>query len=321
MKPRAYSALSDVRSHAASTSPGGSLASRALGLAADCLTLVRPRIAVFVVLAALTGALLSGGQSVELGRALTAALLVGAVAASASVFNQILERVTDRLMLRTADRPLVTGRISVRDATLFAAALALVGTVGLSLRFNVLAALLGLSTLLSYVLVYTPLKRHTSFNTVIGAVPGAMPPLLGAVALAGTPGPWGWTLFAIVFVWQFPHFFAIAWLYREDYRRAGMQMLPSLPGGEAVAGRQAFLYSLLILPISLLPVVRGEAGSLYFVLTFLLGAGYVVFSAGFALHVSRRTARALLLFSLLYLPLTLSVALFDPVVQSLIQSP
>ena len=313
MKPRAYSAL-----------PGTVVAAPVRGVAAvacDWLTLVRPRIAVFVVLAAPTGALLSTGQGVELGTAVAVALLVGAVAASSSVFNQILERDTDRLMARTADRPLATGRISVRDATSFAAGLALVGTLGLALAFNVLAALLGLSTLLAYVLVYTPLKRHTSLNTVIGAIPGAMPPLLGAVAMTGSPGAWGWALFAIVFVWQFPHFLAIAWLYREDYRRAGMKMLPSLPGGEAMAGRQAFFYSLLILPISLLPVVRGEAGTLYLVVTFLLGVGYVAFSAGFAWRVSRRSARVLLLFSLLYLPLILSVALFDPVVQSLIQRP
>jgi len=315
VKPRVYSVL-PLRAAGASAAP----VHGAIAVTRDWLTLVRPRIAVFVVLAALTGALLSAGQNVELGTAIVVALLIGAVAASSSVFNQILERDTDRLMARTADRPLATGRISVRDATCFAAGLALVGTVGLAVWFNVLAALLGLSTLLSYVLVYTPLKRHTSLNTVIGAVPGAMPPLLGAVAMTGGPGVWGWTLFAFVFVWQFPHFFAIAWLYREDYRRAGMKMLASIPGGEAMAGRQAFVYSLLILPISLLPVVRGEAGTLYLVVTFLLSLGYVGFSAAFAWRVSRRSARALLLFSLLYLPLTLSVALFDPVVQSLIQS-
>jgi protoheme IX farnesyltransferase len=313
VKPRAYSTLPAAAAHAAPVHG-------VVAVARDWLTLVRPRIAVFVVLAALTGALLSTGQSVELATAVTVALLVGAVAASSSVFNQILERDTDRLMERTADRPLATGRISVRDATCFAAGLALVGTLGLAVWFNVLAALLGLSTLLAYVLVYTPMKRHTSLNTVIGALPGAMPPLLGAVAMTGSPGVWGWTLFAFVFVWQFPHFFAIAWLYREDYRRAGMKMLASIPGGEAMAGRQAFVYSLLILPISLLPVIRGEAGALFFVVTFLLSLGYVGFSAAFAWRVSHRSSRALLLFSLLYLPLTLSVALFDPVVQSLIQS-
>lgn len=304
-----------MRSRATSPEVRSGPATRgAAAVALDWLSLVRPRIGAFVVLAALTGALLSGGPFLP---ALGAALLVGAVAGSASVFNQILERETDLLMHRTSDRPIATGRISVRDATLFGAALALVGTLGLSLGFNLLAALLALSTLLSYVLVYTPLKRHSSFNTVVGAIPGAMPPLLGSVALAGRPEAWGWMLFAIVFAWQFPHFLAIAWLYREDYRRAGMRMLAALPGGDRLAGRQAFLYSLLLLPFSLLPVVRGDAGILFAIGTLALGLAYAAASAGFAWRATRRSARAVLVVSLLYLPLVLSVTLFDPVVQSL----
>jgi protoheme IX farnesyltransferase len=286
----------------------------------DALTLVRPRISAFVVFAAFTGALLGAGPEAELGRVALAALLVGLVGASSSVFNQVLERDTDRLMARTANRPLAAERMSVRDAVLFGAALGILGTAGLALAFQPLSALLALSTLAVYVLVYTPLKRHTSLNTVVGALPGAMPPLLGFVALAGRPGPWGWQLFALVFAWQFPHFFAIAWLYKDEYRRAGMKMLPSLPGARGLAGRQALVYSLLLLAVSLLPGVRGDAGIVYSAAAFVLGAGYALASAAFAWRESRVTARTLLLVSLIHLPLVFSAALFDPVVSQALES-
>jgi protoheme IX farnesyltransferase len=280
----------------------------------DYLTLVRPRISVFVLFAAFTGALLGAGPDADLLRVGLAALLVGLVGASSSVFNQVLERDTDRLMPRTADRPLAAERMNVRDAVLFGAALGLAGVAGLALFFQTLSALLALSTLAAYVLVYTPLKRYTSLNTVVGAIPGAMPPLLGYVALSGAAGPWGWLLFAAVFAWQFPHFFAIAWLYRDEYRRAGMVMLPSLPGAAGLAGRQALAYSLLLLPVSLLPGVRGEAGIVYTAAALVLGLAYAASSAFFAWRETRTRARTLLLTSLFYLPLLFAAVLFDPVV-------
>jgi len=292
----------------------GSALGEALSLPLAWLELTKPRIGLFVVLAAFTGGLLASGPEAELARVALAALLVGAVGSSASVFNQILERDVDRLMRRTASRPLVTGRIQTRDAVLFAALLGLVGTVGLAAWFNALSALLGLSTLVAYALVYTPLKRHTSFNTVVGALPGAMPPLLGYVALAGDAGPWAWMLFAILFAWQFPHFLAIAWLYREDYARAGMKMLPALPGARGIAGRQAFLYSLVLLTVTLLPGARGDAGIVFTVASLLLGLAYAAASAAFAWRESRRSARAVLFVSLVYLPLVLTASLIDPVV-------
>ena len=287
----------------------------------DLLALVRPRISAFVLFAAFTGALLGAGPGAELGRVLLAALLVGLVGASSSVFNQILERDTDRLMPRTWNRPLAAGRLSVRDAVVFGTVLGVVGVVGLALSFQPLSALLALSTLVVYVLVYTPLKRHTSLNTVVGALPGAMPPLLGFVALAGRPGPWGWLLFAAVFAWQFPHFFAIAWLYREDYRRAGMRMLPCLPGAAGLAGRQALAYALLLVPVSLLPGVRGEAGPVYTLAALLLGLVYAASSAAFAWRETRASARALLFVSLAYLPLLFSAVLFDPAVSQALRLP
>ena len=285
---------------------------------ADFASLVKPRIAFFVVLASFTGGLLGAGSIDAMQRAFVAALAIGAVAGASAAFNQIIERDVDRLMRRTADRPLATGRISVRDAVIFAACLALVGTTVLTMWFPPIAALLALGTLVAYALVYTPLKRHTSFNTLVGAIPGAMPPLLGHVAMTGEPGTWGWILFGILFAWQFPHFLAIAWMYREDYRRAGMKMLPALDDVAGLAGRQAFLYGLVLLPISLLPTVRGEAGFLYAATAVVLGVVYVGAAASFALRESRRTARATLFASLAYLPLLFAAALFDPVVTQIL---
>jgi protoheme IX farnesyltransferase len=286
----------------------------------DYLALVRPRISVFVLFAAFTGALLGAGPDADLVRVGLAALLVGLVGASSSVFNQVLERDTDRLMPRTAGRPLAAERMSVRDAVLFGAVLGATGVAGLALVFQTLSALLALSTFALYVLVYTPLKRYTSLNTVVGAIPGAMPPLIGCVALAGEAGPWGWLLYAVLFAWQFPHFLAIAWLYRDEYRSAGMLMLPSLPGSVGLAGRQALAYSLLLLSVSLLPGVRGEAGIVYTAAALALGVLYTASSALFAWRETRARARMVLLASLVYLPLLFAAVLIDPVVSRVLRA-
>jgi protoheme IX farnesyltransferase len=279
--------------------------------AADWIELTKPRIAAYVVFAAFAGGVLGGEGGAGLSRALLAALLVGATAASAGAFNQILERDLDRRMERTANRPLVTGRIRMRDAVLFATAACAVGVTGLATAFNLLSALLALATVLGYALVYTPLKRVSTFNTVAGAIPGAMPALIGAAAVSDGVGPWGWMLFAVVFAWQFPHFLAIAWIHREDYARAGMKMLPALPGVAGLAGRQALAYALLLLPVSLLPAARGEAGALYGAAALVLGLGYALAAAGFAWRETTRSARALLYASLVYLPVLFLVALVD----------
>jgi protoheme IX farnesyltransferase len=212
----------------------------------------------------------------------------------------------------------VTGAVRLRDAILAAAALCGAGTVALALRFNTLAALLALATLAAYALVYTPLKRVSSLNTVVGAVPGAMPPLLGWVAISGDTSPWSWFLFAQLFAWQFPHFLAIAWLYREDYARAGLRMLSCVPDVESargMAGRQALLYALVLLPLTLWPAVRGEAGPLYALSALALGLAYAGSAAAFALRESERRARVLLLVSLGYLPALLTSVLLDPLVR------
>ncbi len=288
---------------------------------ADLAELTRPRIGFFVFFSAFTGALLAAGPSGDLARVGLAAFLITLVAASSSAFNQILERDVDRLMERTRNRPLPAERLGVKGAVWFASLLALAGVAGLAVVFGALAALLALSTLAAYVLVYTPLKRHTSFHTLVGALPGAMPPLLGFVALAGRPGPWGWMLFALVFAWQFPHFLAIGWLHREDYRRAGMRVLAALPGAEGSAGRQALVYALVLLPVSLLPCARADAGALFALVALVAGLAYAGAAALFAWRETRTRARAVLFASLVYLPSLFSAALFDPVVsQALLRS-
>ncbi|MCC7014721.1 MAG: protoheme IX farnesyltransferase [Planctomycetes bacterium] len=281
------------------------------------VVLCKPRITAMVAFAAFIGGLLARGAAADLARLAEAALYISAVAGASSIFNQVLERDTDARMQRTAQRPLVTGRVRTRDAILVGAGLTLVGIAGLAARFNTLSALLGLGTLVAYALVYTPLKRLSSLNTTVGAIPGAMPPLLGFAALAGDVHGWGWYLFAGLFAWQFPHFLAIAWLYREDYARAGLKMLPALPQTDGMAGRQAFLYSLVVLPVSLLPALRGEAGGLYVATALTLGLAYCAASLAFALKETRARARTVVLVSLVYVPALYSLTLMDPLVRAL----
>jgi protoheme IX farnesyltransferase len=276
------------------------------------IELTKPRIASMVVLSAFVGALLAGGS---VGRAFVAALCIGGAAAASAMFNHVLERDTDRLMERTKHRPLVTGELRARDAILAASALGAAATFVLASEFNVLSALLSLTALLLYALVYTPLKRLSTLNTFVGAIPGAMPPLLGYAAIAGAPASWGWSLFAVFFCWQFPHFMAIAWLHREDYARAGMKMLPAMPDNASAAGRQALLYAVTLLPVSLLPAAHGEAGAVYAFAALALGLAYSAFALLFALQETPRRARLLLLASLVYVPLLLAAILLDPRVQ------
>lgn len=283
---------------------------RGATLAADLADLFKVRIASFVGLSAFVGGILAPGA--RAWPAFEASLWITLSAGAASAFNQVLERETDRRMERTKDRPIPTGRISVRDALLLAALMAAVAVGMLAWRFSLLSALLTLATLFAYVAVYTPLKRASTLNTVVGAVPGAAPPLLGYVAIAGHPYGWAWALFAVIFVWQFPHFMAIAWLYREDYARAGLRMLPSEPGAQGLVGRTAIVYAALLLPVSIVPGLWGEAGLVFTIGATVLGLCYLASSAWFALKPERATARQLLLMSLAYLPLVLVLAVLDP---------
>ena len=295
--------------------PGETAAARTgfTGVLSDWIDLTKARIGIFVLFAAWVGAALAvsaGGPGTWL-TALEPAFYIFLVGAGSSVFNQVYERETDKLMERTADRPLPAGRIRTAHAIAAGTLLGGAGTIALAATSGSLAALLALGTLVGYSLVYTPLKRHTTHNTLIGAVPGAMPPLLGFVAVAGEAGAWGWYLFLVIFVWQFPHFMAIAWIFRDDYRAAGMRMLPSLPGAEGLAGRNALLYSLVLIPVSLYPGFVARAGWVYMSAALVLGLVYAGFSLAFALAETRPRARRLLWASLVHLPLLLIAALVE----------
>jgi protoheme IX farnesyltransferase len=282
---------------------------------ADWATLLRPRIAGLVAFTAFITAMLACGPGGDLAVAFEVALWVTLSAGAGSVLNQVFERDTDRLMPRTADRPLVVGRIATRDAILFAAALFIASLVGLAMRFSLLAALLAAATLLLYIAVYTPLKRVSTFNTVPGAVAGAAPPAIAWAAVTGSLDGWGVWLAAILFVWQFPHFMAIAWMYRDEYRGAGLQMLAGVEGGGRIAGRHAVQQAVVLLPLVLLPGVQGVAGPVFSFGALLAGACYAGFALRFAHRQSRSSARGLLLASLAYIPIVYSLALFDPIVQ------
>ncbi len=214
-------------------------------------------------------------------------------------------------MARTPNRPLPSGRISSQEVVSFGLGLWLVGVVELIVFVNGLTALLASATLLLYVAVYTPLKRRTSFCTAIGAIPGAMPPVLGWVAAGGELDAGAFALFATLFVWQFPHFLAIAWLYREQYAAAGLRMLPQIRPAPRITGWLCVGYALALIPVSLLLKDAALAGDVFAMIAIVLGLGYVAFSVRFLLEESVRTARQLLWFSLVYLPALLLALTWD----------
>ncbi len=237
----------------------------------------------------------------------------GLLAAGTFTLNQWYEREADAKMRRTRMRPLPAGRIRPARAFWFGVALAALGFVQLWLGANLLAALLGLFTLLSYLLAYTPLKQRSRHSTTVGAVPGAMPPLIGYAAASGTLTAEAWVLFAILFLWQFPHFYSIAWMYRDDYARAGIRMLPVVePDGESTA-RQIVLASLLLIPVSLLPELMSMTGRVYFWGALLLGIGFLHYGLRVARERTTQRARGVLLASVFYLPILYCLMLVDRV--------
>lgn len=229
------------------------------------------------------------------------------VASGSAALNELLERRTDAMMPRTRNRPLPAGRLSPDAALLIGFALIVGGLTCLYVFVNLLAAALAGLTMATYLFAYTPLKRRTTLNTLVGAIPGALPPMIGWAAARGTVDSGAWALFAILFCWQMPHFLAIAWLYREDYARAGFVMLPNLDETGEITGRQAANYSFALLLVSLLPGVLGMAGRGYFLGAFLLGAGMIFFALRMQLAPGRRYARQLFFASIIYLPVLLAL--------------
>ena len=282
---------------------------RALPL--DYLELTKPRLSVLVlVVVALSGWLASAG-SVDVGLVLRAVLGAALVAAGASALNMLLERDHDARMPRTWNRPLPAGRLQPREVCVFGIGLTAAGLALLALGTTSLAAFLAALTSASYLGLYTPLKRVTTLNTHVGAIAGALPTLIGWAAVRGGLEPAAWVLFAILYLWQLPHFLSIAWLYRDDYARGGFRMLPAVDPSGRVTGRQAVLGALALLPVSLLPTLVGVAGAVYFLGALALGIFFVHRAVSFALDRTQATARALMRASLVYLPLLLTLLCLD----------
>ncbi len=239
--------------------------------------------------------------------------LVGTVlvASGAATLNQLIEVRFDAQMRRTARRPLVSRKIGQSHALYFGISLSVIGAIYLAVTTNALASLLSIFTLLAYLFLYTPLKRKTPLCTLIGALPGAMPPLIGWAAACGRLDGDAWLLFAVVFLWQFPHFMAIAWTYREDYARAGYLVLPAGKSKDRFVAWQTLLPSLALLGVVLVPAIRGESGIVYFAGAVLLGSAFLCYSARFAFRMSTASARQLLFASILYLPVLFALLAFD----------
>ena len=279
---------------------------RSPALLADYVALTKPRLNFLVVVTSAAGYYLGAAARPELLslRAMTVAVGGTAlVAGGAAVLNQVYERDTDALMRRTRLRPLPDGRVAPSDARAFGFALSAIGLVLLAARANLLAAALALATLVIYLTIYTPMKRRTSIATLVGAVPGALPPLIGWTASHGSVSAGGAALFAIVFLWQIPHFMAIAWLYRDDYGKAGFPMLPVVEPEGRRAGRQAVIYAAALLPATLVPALVGVSGMVYAGIAVVLGIVLLALAIRFALTRSDQSARALFLGSIVYLPL------------------
>jgi protoheme IX farnesyltransferase len=281
------------------------------GRLVDFYELTKPRMNFLVVVTTMVGYFMAAHGPADWLRVVYTLVGTALTAAGASVFNQYIERTLDARMRRTANRPMPGGRVKPADAFLFGLALSLVGVGVLALFVNLLTATLGAVTLLLYVFVYTPAKRTTSLCTIIGAVPGAIPPVMGFTAVQGTITPQALSLFAILFFWQMPHFLAIAILYRDDYARGGFRMLPVVDKEMAMTGRQIILYSLSLVTISLMPALLNMAGVIYFAAALMLGIAFSGFGFVCARSKTRGDARQLFLASIVYLPALLAAMMID----------
>jgi protoheme IX farnesyltransferase len=268
----------------------------------DYYELTKPRMNALVVVTTAVGFYL-GSRGLEDWKLLLHTILGTALtAAGASVLNQYIERDLDARMPRTANRPLPGGRISPIEALTLGVIFSMAGVLYLVAMVNPLAAMLATVTLGTYVFLYTPLKTRTSLCTVVGAIPGAIPPMIGFAAAQGQLSPAAWALFSILFIWQLPHFLAIAILYRDDYAQGGMQMLPVLDERLSLTGRQIVLWSLALIPVSLFPSVVGLTGLSYFITAVVLGLLMLYCGVRCAITRQRVDARRLFFASIIYLP-------------------
>jgi protoheme IX farnesyltransferase len=273
--------------------------------------LVKARLTLLVLLTTLVGFYLGASSPVDYALMLHTLLGTALVAAGAAALNQLMEREHDARMRRTEGRPLPSGRISPNAVVVLGSSLSVLGLTWLLFAVNAMTALLGVITIASYLFLYTPLKRRTVLNTAVGAVPGALPPLMGWTAATGGIAAEGWALFAILFFWQLPHFMAIAWLYRDDYARAGFRMLSGVdPEGRRTAA-SAVRNTIALLVISLFPFVLGISGVIYLFGALVLGLAFMAFAVIFARSLTEKSARRLFLASIVYLPLLLGLLVAD----------
>jgi len=279
----------------------------------DYIQLTKPRITWLIVMSTAIGYYFGHSGVWTLWPLIHTLIGTALIASGTAALNQWYEREADRHMRRTQMRPLPSGRLRPKRALWFGIALALAGGLELGLGVNWLTSGLGIATLFTYLFVYTPLKQKTWWSTTIGAFPGAMPPLIGFAGAADKLTAEAWVLGAILFLWQFPHFYAIAWMYREDYSRAGIQMLPVVePDGESTA-RQILIYSVLLIPISLLPRWLGMTGEVYLIGALALGLWFLYSGVRVSLDRTKLRARNVLLTSVVYLPVLYALMVLDPV--------
>lgn len=278
---------------------------------ADYVALTKPRLNLLVVVTTLVGYYLGMAADAPLIALLHTVLGTTLVAGGSSVLNQVWEKDTDKLMRRTRRRPLPDARLQPGPALWFGLALSALGLAELWWFATPLSSVVAFLTLLSYVVVYTPMKLKSSLSTIVGAVPGALPPLIGWAAATNSLSPGGWALFGIVFLWQMPHFLAIAWMHRDDYAQAGMPLLPVVEPSGRSTGRQALLYAAATIPVSLLPTLLGLAGPRYLVAAIGLGAIVLWLAFEFAATRSLTTARRLFFSTIIYLPLLLGALAAD----------
>lgn len=277
--------------------------------------LVKARLTFLVLLTTLVGFYVGTKGWIDFALMFHTLLGTALVACGAAILNQFWEREYDAKMRRTENRPLPSGLVQPETALMFGGVCSVVGLVYLTLTVNLLTSFLGAITLTSYLFVYTPLKRVTWLNTAIGAIPGALPPLMGWTAARGELTTEGWALFAILFFWQIPHFLAIAWMHREDYAKAGFVMLPVVDEGGLRTGRQVVSHTLGLLFVSLCPAVFGLAGTVYFLGALAFGLVFLWFGIQFSRRLTVLSARQLFWMSILYLPLLLGLMVWDKMKQ------
>ena len=273
--------------------------------------LTKPRIAFMLVLTSAAGFYLGTAGTFDVTLFVNAMIGIGLLAFGVATLNQYIEKDTDALMDRTAKRPLPTGKITPPEALVFGILQCAVAEIYLYFLVNPLTAGLGLTVIIGYVFMYTPLKTRTSASTAIGAIPGAMPPLMGWTAASNEITVGAWALFAMLFLWQFPHFLAIAWMYREQYAKAGILMLPVVEPEGKITARQIVLFTIMLVPISLAPFFLGFAGLIYLVGGTVLGLWFLAESVLMARAKTNERARRLLLVSVIYLPLIFGLLVFD----------